>query len=49
MSLELIGKRRPHFPHICGPLNVEAVIEALAFDTEADGRFYFPKELVDWL
>ena len=38
-----------YFPHIYGPLNVNAVIEALAFDAESNGRFYFPKELVEKL
>ena len=27
------------FPHIYGPLNLEAVIAALPFEPEADGRF----------
>ena len=32
------------FPHIYGPLNVDAVIETLSLDAQLDGRFYFPRE-----
>ena len=37
------------FPHIYGPLNVDAVVEALGFESEFNGRFYFPAEIVDRL
>lgn len=37
------------FPHIYGPLNTDAVIEAIAFEPEYNGRFYFPKQMVDRL
>ena len=29
------------FPHIYGPLNVDAVTETLPLETAADGRFFF--------
>ena len=45
----MVENQSAQFPHIYGPLNVDAVIEVLAFDAEADGRFYFPRELVDRL
>jgi len=30
------------FPHIYGPLNVDAVIEAMLFEPRGDGLFHFP-------
>ncbi|MBI4928259.1 MAG: DUF952 domain-containing protein [Anaerolineae bacterium] len=32
------------FPHIYGPLNLDAVARVLAFPPQADGRFVFPQE-----
>jgi glutathione S-transferase len=37
------------FPHIYGPLNVDAVIEALPFEADSDGRFAFPRDDLDRL
>ncbi len=31
------------FPHIYGPLNIDAVVRLLPFDAEADGGFLFPE------
>lgn len=31
-----------HFPHIYGPLNIDAVIDAVAFEPGPDGEFIFP-------
>ncbi|HEX2698270.1 MAG TPA: DUF952 domain-containing protein [Anaerolineales bacterium] len=33
------------FPHVYGPINVDAVIEALAFEPDASGRFSLPDSL----
>jgi uncharacterized protein (DUF952 family) len=32
------------FPHIYGPLNIDAVIEVLEFEPDEDGKFELPKE-----
>ena len=34
------------FPHIYGPLNVDAVSAVLPFSADVHGRFYLPDELV---
>lgn len=34
------------FPHIYGPLNLDAVTEAIPFEPGADGRFAMPPELL---
>jgi uncharacterized protein (DUF952 family) len=35
------------FPHIYGPLNLDAVQEILAFEPDKDGKFTLPEELAD--
>lgn len=36
------------FPHLFGPLNVDAVIEAHALPLDADGTIGIPPELAPW-
>jgi uncharacterized protein (DUF952 family) len=38
---QLAGSAEP-FPHIYGPLNVDAVVETRRFEPGPDGRFFFP-------
>ncbi len=38
---EVPGADTP-FPHIYGPLNVDAVVEVLPFEADSDGVFSFP-------
>lgn len=35
------------YPHIYGPLNVDAVVKVLKFEPEEDGTFALPKEAAD--
>lgn len=34
------------YPHIYGPLNIDAVIQVAVFEPAKDGRFRLPKELI---
>jgi uncharacterized protein (DUF952 family) len=34
------------FPHIYGPINLDAVIEILAFEPDEDGNFTLPEALM---
>jgi uncharacterized protein (DUF952 family) len=34
-----------HYPHIYGPLNVDAVLKVIEFEAGADGKFELPEEL----
>jgi uncharacterized protein (DUF952 family) len=36
---------RDLYPHIYGPLNVDAVLKAIAFEAGTDGKFELPEEL----
>lgn len=40
-------KEREHYPHIYGPLNIDAVIKVLDFELGKDGEFELPKEIAD--
>ncbi|MGA2488847.1 MAG: DUF952 domain-containing protein [Anaerolineales bacterium] len=33
------------FPHIYGPINLDAVVEVLDFENDTDGKFHLPKLL----
>lgn len=35
------------FPHIYGPLNLDAVSKVLSFEPNAEGKFELPPEIVD--
>ncbi|HSV85309.1 MAG TPA: DUF952 domain-containing protein, partial [Levilinea sp.] len=37
---------RELYPHLYGPLNLDAVLQVLPFQPEPDGRFSLPKNLV---
>ena len=43
------AEARPHarFPHVYGPLNLDAVIDAIEFPCAADGSFELPAALAD--
>ncbi len=36
-----------HFPHLYGPLNVDAVVDVIAFPCEEDGSFELPTAVAD--
>jgi uncharacterized protein (DUF952 family) len=33
------------FPHIYGPINLDAVLEIVGFEPDAAGKFHFPKSM----
>jgi uncharacterized protein (DUF952 family) len=35
------------FPHIYGPLNLDAIVEVIAFPRNAHGKFLLPPELIE--
>jgi uncharacterized protein (DUF952 family) len=41
------SRTRESFPHIYGPLNLDAVIYAIEFPCEADGSFQLPEMLLE--
>lgn len=43
IKYEIVGEEK--FPHIYGRLNIDAVINAIAFSPNADGKFKLPPEL----
>jgi uncharacterized protein (DUF952 family) len=44
---EYAKARNDYFPHIFAPIPLAAVVRALSFQTEADGRHALPPELED--
>ena len=42
IRLEQVAGSAEPFPHIYGPLNLDAVVEARRFEPGPDGRFAFP-------
>lgn len=36
------------FPHIYGPLNLDAVVDVVSFEPEKEGRFALPSELSNY-
>ncbi|MDN5212154.1 DUF952 domain-containing protein [Fulvivirgaceae bacterium BMA12] len=43
IKYELATSRDSLFPHIFGPINLEAVVQALPFEKNDSGKFSFPK------
>lgn len=43
VKYELAVTRDSLFPHIFGPVNLEAVIQAVPFEKDSTGKFFFPK------
>ena len=43
IKYEAVGEQK--FPHIYGMLNIDAVIDAITFPPNADGKFKLPAEL----
>jgi uncharacterized protein (DUF952 family) len=41
-------RSRTPFPHIHGPLNLDAVVTAIEFPCEVDGSFKVPATIRDW-
>ena len=41
------ARPRAQFPHIYGPLNLDAVVEAIEFSCAADGSFQLPAQIRD--
>ncbi len=46
LKLESPEVDKPEFPHLCGPLNFDAVLQVLPFHEGPDG-YELPAELVD--
>jgi uncharacterized protein (DUF952 family) len=36
---------KEHYPHIYGPLNIDAVTKVVDFEPNQDGRFHLPKDI----
>ena len=43
VKYELAVTRDSLFPHIFGPINLEAVVQAVPFEKDSSGKFIFPK------
>lgn len=44
IKYEVVGEEK--FPHIYGILNIDAVIDAIAFSPDSNGKFKLPSKLV---
>lgn len=43
------GDKRIIFPHVYGPINVDAVIDVINFDKNKDGMFFYPDEILKYV